>query len=715
MNEQEYMNKIKQQAENVPIPDSISPENMKKMLDEKLASSTASKEQTKLVKSRKWVKYIAAACVVLILAGGTGFSILSINMMKESEDATAISGETADVAEEACMDESEDTGSSDMLAYETSLNTPNSYDEYYDTIKETLDNYYDNFAQAETAGVPDNIKAKEFSIQAEEDLLTNAGSSMDSIAVARDYSTTNTQEETIDEGDIIKTDGNYIYKITTNDNNGQSSNILSIIKAENGNLTSESSIDLDHCFDTEENAYVYFQEFYLHQNYLVLLFTNEFDKTETTIVIYDIKDKANPEKKKILTQSGSYQSSRISDGYLYTISIFSGADFSTQQPYANYIPSVGGKLIDCSQIYYSDNVLAQSTYVVTGVNLQSLEISDSIALPAGGGDIYVSHQSIYLYGSVYNEPGKTEFLRIGYEKGKLTPGKSATITGYVYDNYAISEYNDYLRIIATIPANDFSLLRNDMEMIPKDISDDVSEENTTDEKTEELTEDINVLYIFDENMSLVSKLSGIAPGEQVKSVRYIGDMGYLVTYETVDPLFAIDLSDPYNPEITGRLTIPGFSNYLHPYADGLLLGIGEEYTPKDQTFVGLKLSMFDISDPANIEVVDQLILENGYYSTAQYNHKALMIDPEKNIFGFFYQEQIADENYTYITNNYFVTYEYNQKNGFVETGRYKVDMESYEVDTIRGLYIDDYLYISTNHSITSYELNGTKQIDTIQQ
>lgn len=713
MNEQEYMNKIKQQAENVPIPDSISPENMKKMLDEKIATSTDVKEQPKLVNTRKWVKYTAVACTVLILAGGTGFSILSKNMIKNSEESAAISGETADVADEACMEESEDTGSSDVLAYETSLHSPSSYDEYYNTIKETLDNYYDEFAQVETEDSMEKFSVKEFSSQAEEDLLTNADTSKDSIADFRDYSTTNTQEATIDEGDIIKTDGNYIYKLTTNNSDGQSSNILSIIKAENGNLTSESSIDLNQCFDTEENAYVYFQEFYLYQNYLVLLFTDEFDKTETTIVVYDIKDKANPEKKKVLVQSGSYQSSRISDGYLYTISIFSGADFSTQQPYTNYIPSVDGALIDCSQIYYPDNVLAQSTYVVTSVNLQSLETSDSIALPTGGGDIYVSDQSIYLYGPVYEEPGKTEFLRIGYEKGKLIPGKSATITGYVYDNYAISEYNHNLRIIATISPDRINLLRSDDVFIPKSATADVAVENNTSEETEELTEDINVLYIFDENMSLVSKLSGIAPGEQVKSVRYIGDMGYLVTYETVDPLFAIDLSDPNNPKITGRLTVPGFSNYLHPYANGLLLGIGEEYTPKDQTFVGLKLSMFDISDPANIEVANQLILENGYYSTAQYNHKALMIDPKKNIFGFFYQEQTEGENYTYTTNNYFVTYQYDQKNGFVETGRYKVDMESYEVDTIRGLYIDDYLYISTNHSITSYELNGTKQIDRI--
>lgn len=710
MNEQEYINKIRQQAENVPIPDSISPENMKKMLDEKTTTSTASSEQNKLIKSRKWVKYTAVACTVLLVAGGAGFSVLNKNMAGSSE-------KTADMANDIYVEESaaaETADDSDAPAFETSLNTPKSYDEYYETIKETLDNYYNSFAQVETEEFM--VKGdREVSDSMKESLLNEADTIMMDSAETKDYSSTNIQEDNIDEGDIIKTDGNYIYKVTTTGNHNNLTKTLSIIKAEKGQLSPESSIDLENCFEKDDNAYVYFQEFYLYQDNLILLFTNEFDKTETTIVIYDIKDKSEPVQKKVLTQSGNYQSSRINEGILYTISVFSGADFTTKEPYTNYIPSVNGELIDCSQIHYPDDVLVQSTYVVTSIDLNSCTVTDSIAVPTGGGNVYVGAQSIYLYGSVYNEPNKTEFLRIIYDNGKLTAGNNAIITGYVYDNYAISEYNGYLRIIATIPSENFILLRNRGELFTKEISEDNATTETTEDNSEELTEDINVLYIFDENMSLASKLSGIAPGEQVKSVRYMGDMGYLVTYENVDPLFSIDLSDPYNPEIKGRLTVPGFSNYLHPYADGLLLGIGEEHTPQDQTYVGLKLSMFDINDPTNIQVVNQYIIENGYYSTAQHNPKALMIDTEKNIFGFFYQEQIADDNYTYTTNNYFVTYQYDKEKGFVETGRYKVNMESYEVDQVRGIYIDNYLYISTCNTITSYELNGTKQIDSIKE
>lgn len=721
MNEQEFMNKIKQQTENLPIPDSLSPENMKKMLDEKSSDTDTKKQPTQHAKSRKWIPYAAVACAVLFIAGGTGISLLTGNTIKQASDT--IMYEDAD---EAAENESAvaETTDEDSSVYKTAMNTPASYEEYYNTVKKTLDAYYDSFAQVETSDVARDSATNGYS---EKSSLTDFAATTNALEEAEDYSTTNTQEETVDEGDIVKTDGNYIYRVTTNIDNGQNTSTLSIIKADKGNMTEESSIDLNQCITTETGAYVYFQEFYLYQDYLVLLFSKNYDTTEIITVIYDIKDKSNPVQKKVLTQSGSYESSRISDGYLYTISVFSNADFSTQEPYSNYIPSVNGELIDCNQIYYPDNILAQSTYVVTSTDLTTMTTTDSVALPTGGGNIYVSDQSIYLYGPVYNEPGKTEFLRIHYEKGNLTPGKSAVITGYVYDNFAINEHNGYLRIIATISPNRINLLRSDDAFMIKAETNDVIEDNmtedvvtendtteVTEEEPEELTEDINVLYIFDENMNLASKLSGIAPGEQVKSVRYIGDMGYLVTYETVDPLFSIDLLNPNQPEILGRLTIPGFSNYLHPYADGLLLGIGEEYTPQDQTFVGLKLSMFDISQPTDIKVAHQHILENGYYSTAQYNHKALMIDTEKNIFGFFYQEQIEEPEYTYTMNNYFVTYQYDAKEGFIETGRYKIDTDVYyDLESIRGLYIGDYLYISTNHSITSYELNGAKQIDSL--
>ncbi|MGN0438243.1 MAG: beta-propeller domain-containing protein [Lachnospiraceae bacterium] len=706
MNEQEYMNKLKQKAENAPIPESISPENMKKMLDEHMTTTKPSKEQKKPTSSKKWLAYTTVACAMLLVVSGAGLTMATKNMIKQSETSM-------DMAQEACVEETgaaaEDDASDSDLACATDLNTPESYEEYYDTIKSNLDAYYDSFAQVQDSNKRSDLQVKDFNTSKAENSVVFEDAAMES-GTNSDFSTTNIQEENIDEGDIIKTDGKYIYKVSTKIEDGLLTNTLSIIKTVNGKLTLESTIHLDSCFTDNKEDYVYFKEFYLYQNQLVLVFMNDFDKPETTIVIYDVTNKSNPVKKKVIPQSGSYESSRIHEGILYTISNFSNADFSTKKPYENYIPSVAGKLIDCSNIHFPENVLAESTYVVSSIDLNTLEVTDSIAVPTAGGQIYVSDRSIYIYGNVYSEPGKTKLLRVAYREGKLSPGKSTIITGYVYDSFALSEYNGYLRILATISPSNINLLREDSDMIPKtNATNDIINDEAVD--MSQLTENINVLYILDENMSLVSKISGIAPGEQIKSVRYIGDMGYLVTYENVDPLFAIDLSDPENPEIKGRLTVPGFSNYLHPYADGLLFGLGEEYDPQTQTFEGLKISMFDISNPTNIQVKDQYILDEAYYAPAQYNHKALMINPEKNIIGFLYQEQVGADNGIYVTNCYFVTYEYQEDYGFMESGMYLVDTEDYDSDQVRGIYIGDYLYISTSNSVTSYQLNGEDAID----
>lgn len=711
MNEQEYMNHIKKQAENVPIPDSISPENMKKMLDEHIASSEnniTDNEGTKNIYKKKWTKTIVAACASICILGGIGFSVLGNRPSSVKSEETA---QNEAVAEESA-DSAEPLKGDVTLAYQTTMNTPASYDEYYDTIKAVYDDYYDSYAEVtmekdsiekgsiENEDVEDELLRKDAEVSS---YMTNDLAVQEiSADKEKDFSTTNTQEENIDEADIVKTDGDYIYKSGGTWENGVYTNTLTITKATNGELTKESSIDLQTCISKDTNDYVYFQEFYLYHDYLILLFQNYTEAPQVTIVIYDISDKTNPVQKKVFTQSGSYEGSRISDGFLYTISNFADMDFSVKKEYSSYIPSVNDQLIDCSKIYYPDDALLDTTFVITSLDIDSLTITDNKAIPANGGGLYVSDSSIYIYGTIYADTTQTEILRIAYDKGTLSVGKSAVLTGYLYGSFALNEFDNHLRVVATIPANRINLLRTE------DMAD-----NKADDK--ELKEDINVLYIFDETMTLTGKISGIAPGEQIRSARFLGDYGYIVTFETVDPLFSIDLSDPANPEIVGRLSLPGFSEYLHPYGDGFMLGIGQEIDPDTQTFIGLKLSMFDIRNPEEVTLLNQQVIEDGYYSPAENNHKALMIDTKNNIFGFFYQEQVAGKDYTYTTNNYYVTYQYDSENGFVETGRYKVDMESYDVDTVRGLYIDDYLYITTSNSITSYELKGTKQIDSIKE
>ena len=747
MNEQDLMKQIDEHTKDIPIPDSISPENMKKMLDQHTRDWNTSENNTTENqahdtknfgnKQRRFARHFAAvACFALCLVGVT--VAVQVNNTPKLSDSTEAAVDYAEQASIPSEEAEETVDSENTLVAQSSLQSPSSYDAYYETLTTAYQEYYNSLAtvtnedialyENDAEGLVTEAAADDFAVEesiASEDSasissssnnrdMTGASTDTTKLQSEKEFSSTNTQEKTVDEGDIIKTDGTYIYKVASkfNNNTGYTDQTLTITETDNGSLKILSTIDLSSLVEDHENMYVNFHEFYLYEDYVILMYTKvnynaERAMNETNIVIYNIKDKANPKKMKVLTQSGWYESSRISDGYLYTISNFNEANLDTPTPYTNYIPSVNGKTIECSNIYYPQNILMQTTYVITSLDLSHpQDFADTKAIPTNGGDTYVSDSSIYFYSTLYDEVTKTEITKVSYKKGTLTPGESATIAGYLYDSFALSEYNEHLRIVATIPSNNISLLR-------AVITDNISAANGVETASDdvEIKEDVNVLYILDKNMKLTGKLAGIAPGEQIYSARFMGDIGYFVTFKNVDPLFSVDLSDPANPKILGQLKIPGFSNYLHAYEDGLLLGLGEEIDANSSDFLGLKLSMFDVSDPSNVSEQDKYIIEDSYFTEAQYNHKALMIDPEKNIFGFLYGS-INETNYDYTF--YYVTYTYDKAKGFIETARYEInDGSEYETDAVRGIYIGDYLYIATNKSITSYEIGSTNPISQV--
>lgn len=740
MNEQDLMKKISQSTENIPIPDSISPENMQKMLDEHFNegnNNTNSEDKTTTNKistigkrNRTIRRFTAAACVVLCLAGGVTALQLgnNKNMSESTDDMSYDSNETSKESSDSAADESAVENKdaeefSEELVYHTSLQSPSSYEEYYNTLSAAFQEYYNNIATVTTGSIA-LYKNESLDGAVAEDSVREEAAMEDSISsntspqtsddnntsASKQFSSTNTQEKNIDEGDIIKTDGTYIYKVISDFDHktGYTDQQLTITKTDNGKMTQVATINLKELDTDKKNEYLVFHEFYLYKDYLVVMYNKrdhnaEINTTETHIVIYDIKDRSNPKKEKLLTQSGWYKSSRISDGFLYTISNFNETSLDTPTPYTNYIPTINGKTIDCASIYYPRDIMMKSTYVVTSLDLNKpTDFADTLALPTNGGETYVSDSSIYFFTTLYDKVTKTEITKIHYDNGSLTPGENAIIAGYLYDSFALSEYKGYLRIVATIPTNSINVFRNVTALGGANPNEDSIEQNT------EITEDVNVIYILDRNMKLTGKLAGIAPGERIYSARFMGDIGYFVTFKNVDPLFSVDLSDPANPTILGQLKIPGFSNYLHFYEDGLLMGLGEEIDEYTSNFLGLKLSMFDISNPSDVTEQDKYIIEDSEFSEAQYNHKTIMIDPEKNIIGFVYCS-MNDNTYNYLY--YYVTYTYNKEAGFVETAKYPIsDSSLSDFDSVRGVYIGDYLYIATDKDITSYKIGSTEPI-----
>lgn len=717
MKEQDFIHNIEKQTKDLPIPDSISPDKMKQMLDE--ANVGMNKSDINNKKPRHNLRrYSLVACAALVLiAGAVGISINQNDILSDDESL----GHTTSPSDVEANDTSKDN-ESDLVA-ETNLLTPSSYEEYFDAMTTAYNDYYNSISSVTTNDLGGDIVNEESALEdgaanryldssdktsQSKEAMDTASATGEALSAEKgiaddDFSTTNTQEKTVDEGDIIKTDGTYIYKVISafDNDTGYTTYRLTITKTKDGELTLVTSFNLDDIVKkSNSDDYIMFKEFYLHNNQLILMYnrenySTESENTNTYIVIYDVSDKENPTKVKTLSQSGYYKSSRISDGYLLTVSDYTDTSLSDRTAYKNYIPCINHETIECEDIYYPKDILTDTTHVITTLDLSDTsDFTDTKAVPTAAGNIYVSDSNIYLYATIYDEVTKTEIMKVSYDKGILTIGNSAKIAGYLYGPFALNEYKGNLRIVATIPANNISLLRFDANDLATNIS-------------QRVEEDINTLYVLDDKMKLTGKIAGLAPGETIYSARFMGDVGYFVTYRNTDPLFSVDLSDPTNPKILGELKINGFSEYLHPYGDDILLGIGQETNPDTQEFLGLKLSMFDTSDTSNVTEEDKYIIENSEYTYATYNYKAIMINPDKNIFGFVYCAQVGNY-YKY----FYATYTYDKNEGFKETAKYELTDDSiYETELIRGLYIGDYFYLTTNDSITSYKLNDTKEIE----
>ena len=134
----------------------------------------------------------------------------------------------------------------------------------------------------------------------------------------------------------------------------------------------------------------------------------------------------------------------------------------------------------------------------------------------------------------------------------------------------------------------------------------------------------NAVYVLDSRLKIVGSLEGFGKMERIYAVRFIAERGYVVTFRETDPFFVIDLSNPESPRMSGELKIPGFSSYLHPLGEKLILGIGKEGS-------SVKLSLFDVSDPKNPVEVDRYIL-NEFWSEVISNHRAFLVDEKHGVF-----------------------------------------------------------------------------------
>ncbi|MBR3969864.1 MAG: beta-propeller domain-containing protein [Ruminococcus sp.] len=749
--------KVKDLLENVEIPDEISPENMKKMLDEK---APAKKRSGISMAGR--VTAAAVACAVLVGAA-VGTSGLISRDRKGGEkcvqpveteipiETVTIPTSSAVMAEGAYMNGAEsyeqvyklvEKASKAMDDYRYSINGGI----YFDDVKlesavESME--YGSDIESEAPAVDGAAGA----LQEEEPQFVVKGEESENIEeeipeeeTKKDYSDTYNQEENVLEADIVKTDGERIYYIYNDyfdevyfDSARKSytediSSRMNIAAVEDGIFTETYTLEFDEGAAYQQEGWktdVNVRDMYIYNGMLAVVgniysycdnytmygedYEGEFFYDEESMTFVSFYTQENqPQLIGTYTQEGNYSDVRIApDGYMYLMTAYNTGNFSEidgADDIDGYVPKCGTdnlEYISACDILLPEDDLDNYEYMSYTV-IGSIDLTvngefspcETKALAGYSGELYASADNLYTM-TGYSD---TDITRIAIGGGQIIPEASGTVEGYVKDQFSLSEYNGFLRVAATINKWD------DNSNFIKDALNIPSESYHIHE---------NIVYVLDMDMNMVGEVGGFGKDEDIKSVSFSGDMGYVVTYEQTDPLFAIDLTDPENPFITDDFEILGYSTYMQQWDEGLLLGFGadaDEYGREN----GVKLVMFDNYDPYDLKEVGLYPIngsDNCYISSqAMWERKALLIAPEKNLIGVpVFVNNYGEEGFGYEDKYMFFSYEYGE---FIFKGELNHDMdEMVSVNLDRALYIGDYVYALSGNCFISADIETLTETD----
>lgn len=755
MNEKDLLQKIIDDAKEVTPPASLSPENVEQMLrntpkqakrregsqneaaenhspigEEKTAKTnvaaneikpgekTVSIVDRKKKKSYRILRYGSLAAVVAVAF--TAFwqyrhTLISPKLQSEMDSFTvpetelvsrqeknkaqsSISKEKSSAAEDSTGKEGSaiaedspesmpETGKQAKVSSPTAehFTYASSYEEIYQALQD-LNSKYKTSILYDTGVAYDAEFSQEE--RAMEDSAPKSAAGSDS-AASGDFSQTNLQEEGVDEGDIVKTDGTYIYVLRQDLS-------LVILKADGKDSQVVSVTELS----PEGDASI--REMYLDGdtvNILLSEYTTSLEQTEpetdmdiiyytdshrqARILTYDVSDRSKPVQTGDVAQDGSYSESRKNGDYLYLFTRYS-PDLQDTYEESTIVPRLGGSTIPAEAFYVPENLRSCDYLVISSLDISNPgEILDCKVLVSGASTFYVSGENIYIANETYDSSQtRTEITKFHYGDGQITGMAAGSVKGYLNNSFSLNEYQGNLRVVSTYYGDEYNNVRD----MVSNLTGTYFEQNWTEH---------NALYVLDENLEQIGAIEGLAEGETIRSARFFGDTGYFVTFRQTDPLFSVDLSDPADPRILGELKISGFSSYLHFYGENLLLGIGYEADEDTGTISGLKLSMFDISDPANVTEVNRLVLPGITWCPAIEDYKTILADPEKNLIGFF-------------CDNRYMVFSYDKENGFTRELLYDFysDMLGSDTgyDTMRGLYIGDDFYLAGNTFLISFDM-----------
>jgi len=424
---------------------------------------------------------------------------------------------------------------------------------------------------------------------------------------APDYSATNIQVAGVDEADTVKTDGEYIYLVSENRviivkaYPPEQAQVLSKIELEG--MAMGIFINGDRLVVFEGGMPYYDTPRVLEDAYIPYI------SPETSIKVYDISDRENPRLQRELSAVGNYVSSRMIGDYVYVVINEPVYEEDGELNLPRIYLGGNETEIPATDIYYSD--VSDYYYMYTtimAINTQNddQEPTRETILLGASSNLYVSLNNIYLtfpvWGTDVGDFQKSSIHRIHIEGDEIEYIASGEVPGMVLNQFSMDEYEGYFRVATT-----------------------------THEGTPR-----NHIYILDMALNITGSLEDLAPGERIYSARFMGERGYLVTFEKIDPLFVIDLKDPRNPKVLGELKITGYSDYLHPYDENHVIGIGKETVEAEEGdfawYQGVKISLFDVSDVSNpVEISKYEIGHRGTESPVSWDHKAFLFDKSRNL------------------------------------------------------------------------------------
>src|SRR2546426_2914199 len=434
------------------------------------------------------------------------------------------------------------------------------------------------------------------------------------------FTGTNVQVQGVDEPDRVKTDGTNLFVST--------SNAVTILKAFPPNSTSTLP---PIAF---QNAMILGME--ISRDRLMVIDQRSANTTYIDLLLYDTSVPSSPRLMGNTSIAGTYVAARLAQGYIYAVIQQPSYTFNDKGNATGVMPLVAEdgvrKTLLPSSVYYTPNRAQISYYtMVTSVSISTGKESTLSVLTGPSSTIYVSPSNIYVVYANYQEfyadniPGdiytggvisstnlqqgqNSTIFRASYSSdGNVTVKAVGSVPGTVLNQFSLDEYDNYFRVATSRFAKIGGAYTR---------SDDV--------------------YVLGRDMSQVSAVRNIAPGENIYAVRFVGDMGYVVTFEQIDPLFAISFKDISNPVVLSALKVTGYSDYLHPLPGGYLIGVGKEAAPSSTGnfawYLGMKLSLFRVFDNGtSTQVSKYLIGDRGTESPVLNDHLAFTFDSSRNI------------------------------------------------------------------------------------